>query len=325
MTNRRVFLSGLTAAFLQSNRALAQSAGKLPLIGVLVSASPPHPFADAFRRGLRVFGYVEGQNILIEWRYTNGRSELAGKYAADLVQHGVGIIVAHFTPAVRAAMKATQTIPIVMAPAGAPLQTGFIASLARPGGNVTGLSGMDAELGGKRLQLLHEIIPNLTCVAVLASTVATDPYGQVFVQDFQSAAMQAGLRLEPLMVDGPDDFENAFAKMHEANAQAVVIQPLFDQYRTTILEFATKYRLPVMSSNRAVTAAGGLLNFSANYSALYERPAYYVDQILKGVKPGDLPVGQPTSFEMAINKTTAQGLGLTIPPLLLVQADELIE
>ena len=163
-----------------------------------MSASPPHPFADAFGQGLQPLGYVEGENIAIEWRYTGGRSDRAFALAAELVQFGIDIIVAYFTPAVRAAIAATQTIPIVMAPAGAPVQSGFIDSLAHPGGNVTGLSGMDAELGGKRLQLLREIIPNLARVAVLASTVSTDPFSRPFVDDFQAAATIAGIRVIPV-------------------------------------------------------------------------------------------------------------------------------
>ena len=169
--------------------ARTQQSEKLPKIGVLVSASPPHPFAEAFRRGMLTFGYAERQNITIKFLYTDGRADRAGEFAAELVRSGVDIIVAHFTPAVRAAIGATLTIPIVMAPAGAPLQNGFIGSLARPGGNVTGLSAMDAEIGGKRLQLLRELMPNLTCVAVLAATQATDGgYGEIFVDDLHVAA-----------------------------------------------------------------------------------------------------------------------------------------
>src|ERR1700693_5827470 len=179
---RRDFISligGATVAWPLA--AFSQQPGKLPLIGVLVSASPPHPFADAFRRGLHALGYSEGQNITLEFRYTEGRSDRAAELAAELVRLRVDVIVAHFTPGVKAAMAATQTIPIVMV-VGAPLQSGFIDSLARPGGNVTGLSAMDAEIGGKRLQLLRELIPNLACVAVLGSTPTTNPYSGPFVE-----------------------------------------------------------------------------------------------------------------------------------------------
>ena len=326
MISRRLFINAMLASLLaMPSRGLPQQPATLPRIGVIVSGAPGHPFVDAFRRSLRKLGYIEGQNILIEWRYTKGQSDRATEFAAEFVRLPVDIIVAHFTPAVRAAIKATRTIPIVMAPAGAPLQTGFIASLAHPGGNVTGLSGMDAEIGGKRLQLLREIIPDLACVAVLASTVATDPYGRAFAQDLESAAATARIRLEPVFIDGPGDLENALTIMNKARAQVVITQPLFDQYRATLLDLAAKHHLPVMSSSRDVTAAGGLLSFSANYAALYERPADYVDKILKGAKPADLPVGQPTTFQIAINMKTARDYGLKIPVSLLVQVDEVIE
>src|SRR4029077_3528323 len=218
-----MFIGALTATLVGvGGRAFAQKPEKLPRIGVLVSATPPHPFADAFRRGLQPLGYVEGENIAIEWHYTGGRSDRAAALAAELVKLRVDVIVAHFTPAVRAAMVATQTIPIVMAPAGAPVQSGFVDSLAHPGGNVTGLSGMDAELGGKRLALLREFIPNLGRVAVLASSVSTDPFSRPFVDDMQAAATIAGIRLVPVLVNGPNDFENAFTAMAKAEAQAVI-------------------------------------------------------------------------------------------------------
>ena len=191
-----------TCLLVAPRRALAQQSGKMPRIAVLVSASPPHPFADAFRRGLQSFGYTEGQNIRIEFLYTEERADRAAQLAAEVVRTRVDIIVAHFTPAILAAIGATRTIPIVMAPAGAPLQMGFIASLAHPGGNVTGLSGMDAEIGGKRLQLLKQLIPDLNCVAVLSATPATNPYGRPFVEDLRAAAARADIRLVPAIVDG---------------------------------------------------------------------------------------------------------------------------
>jgi ABC-type uncharacterized transport system substrate-binding protein len=305
--------------------ARAKQPGKLPLVGVLVSASPPHPFADAFRRGLRTLGYSEGRNIALELRYSGGRSDRAGEIATEFVRLGVDVIVAHLTPAVRAAMGATQTIPIVMAPAGAPLQSGFIDSLARPGGNVTGLSAMEAEIGGKRLQLLGELIPNLGRVAVLASTTAMDPFSGPYVENLRLAATRAGLQLEPVLVSSVNELEDAFAVMAKANSQAVIIQPLFDPHRAMFLEFATKHRLPLMSSSRETAAAGAVISISANFSALHERAASYVDKIIKGAKPADLPVEQPTKFQMVLNMKAARALGLRISPTLLAQADEVIE
>jgi putative ABC transport system substrate-binding protein len=324
---RREFIALLPAIFAaESGRVLAQSANRRPRVGVLVSSSPPHPFADAFRRGLHKFGYVEGKNITLEFRYTGGRYERAAELAVELVQLGVDIIVAHFTPAVKAALAATRTVPIVMAPAGAPLQVGFVDNLARPGGNVTGLSGMDAEIGGKRLQLLRELIPNLASVGVLASTPTTDPYSGPYVADLSSAAAQVGVRLEPILVSGPSEFEDAFAVMARAGAQAVIVQLLFDpQHRTLLLKLAAQHRLAFMSGNQQTAAAGALVSISADYLLLYERAASFVDKIIKGAKPGDLPVEQPTKFQVVINAKTARKLGLNLSPTLVAQTDQLIE
>jgi putative ABC transport system substrate-binding protein len=305
--------------------APAQQPGKLPLIGVLVSASPPHPFADAFWRGLHALGYSEGQNIRVEFRYTNGRSDRAEEYAEEFVRLGVDVIVAHFVPAVEAAMGATQTIPIVMAPHGAPLQLGAVDNLARPGGNVTGLSAMDAEIGGKRLQLLRELIPNLGCVAVLATTATTARFSVPFVEDLRSAAGRAGIRFEPILIGGPSELRTAFAAMAKAEAQAVIVQAFFDPHRVILIELAAKYRLAYLSGSREVTAAGGLVSMAAKWLELHERAAFYVDKILKGAKPADLPVEQPTKFDVALNMKTAKALGLTISPTLLAQIDEVIE
>ena len=304
--------------------APAQQPGKLPLIGVLVSASPPHPFADAFWRGLHALGYSEGQNIKVEFRYTEGRSDRAEEFAEELVRLNVDVIVAHYAIGTAAAMAATRTIPIVMVH-GAPLQLGAINSLARPGGNVTGLSAMDAEIGGKRVQLLRELIPNLSRIAVLATTPTTSLFGPPFVEDLRLAATSVGLGFEPILIGGPSEFRSAFAEMGKANVQAVIVQAFFDPYRGTLIDLASKYRLPYMSGNKEVTAAGGLVSMAANWSQLYERAAFYVDKILKGAKPGDLPVEQPTKFDVTLNMKTAQALGLTISPTLLAQIDEVIE
>ena len=304
--------------------ARAQRPRKFPFVGVLVSASPPHPFADAFWRGLHALGYSDGENIKVEFRYTDGRSDRAEEHAEELVRLSPDVIVAHYALAVSAAMAATRTIPIVMAPHGAPLQLGVIDSLARPGGNVTGLSGMDAEIGGKRVELLRELIPNLRCIAALAAT-PTNPYSRPFVEDLRLAVTRAGLRFEPILIGGPSEFRSAFATMAKAEAQAVIVVPFFDPHRVILVELAAKHRLAYMSGSRDATAAGGLVSMAANFPELYERAAFYVDKILKGAKPADLPVEQPTKFQVAINMKTAQALGLTISPTLLAQADEVIE
>jgi putative ABC transport system substrate-binding protein len=316
-------LGGAAAAWPLATRA--QQLRKLPRIGVLVSGSPRHPFVDAFRRGLHTFGYSEGQNIAVEFRYTEGRSDRAEEFAEELVRLNVDVIVAHFVPAVDAAMEATRTIPIVMAPHGAPLQLGAIDSLARPGGNVTGLSAMDAEIGGKRLQLLCELNPNLSCIAVLATTTTTTRYSGPFVEDLRSAAKGAGIRFEPMLIGGPSELRSAFAAVAKAQAQAVISQPFFDPHHGIIIELAAKYRLAYMSGSRDVVAAGGLVSMAPNYPELYERAAIYVDKILKGAKPADLPVEQPTKFPVQLNLKTAQALGLTVSPSLLAQIDEVIE
>ena len=311
MIQRRHFitlLGGAAAAWPLAARA--QQPRRLPLIGVLVSASPPHPFADAFWRGLHALGYSESQNIRVEFRYTEGRSDRAEEFAEELVRLNVDVIVAHFVPAVDAAMEATRTIPIVMAPHGAPLQLGAIDSLARPGGNVTGLSAMDAEIGGKRLQLLRELNPNLSCIAVLATTTTTTRYSGPFVEDLRSAAKGAGIRFEPMLIGGPSELRSAFAAVAKAQAQAVISQPFFDPHHGIIIELAAKYRLAYMSGSRDVVAAGGLVSMAPNYPELYERAAIYVDKILKGAKPADLPVEQPTKFPVQLNLKTAQALGL---------------
>jgi putative ABC transport system substrate-binding protein len=325
MMRRREFVTLLGGAVAWPLAARAQQSAKVPLVGVLVSASPPHPFADAFWRGLHALGYSQGQNIKVEFRYTEGRSDRAEEFAEEFVRIGVDVIVAHYAIGTTAAMAATRTIPIVMAPHGAPLQLGVIDNLARPGGNVTGLSMMDAEIGGKRVQLLRELIPNLRRIAALGTTATTSPYSGPFVEDLRLAATTAGLEFEPILIGGPSEFRSAFASMAKANVQAVIVQAFFDPHRVVLVEQAAKYRLAYLSGSREVTAAGGLVSMAANLPELYERAAFYVDKILKGAKPGDLPVEQPTKFDVTLNMKTAQALGLTISPTLLAQIDEVIE
>src|SRR5262249_44011594 len=215
------------------------------------------PFADAFWRGLHALGYSDGENIKVEFRYTDARSDRAEEYAEELVQLSPDVIVAHYALAVSAAMAATRTIPIVMAPHGAPLQLGVIDSLARPGGNVTGLSGMDAEIGGKRVELLRELIPNLRCIAVLSATPTTTPYSGPFVEDLRLAVTRAGLRFEPILIGGPSEFRSAFATMAKAEAQAVIVMPFFDPHWVILVELAAKHRLAELAGRRDATAAGG--------------------------------------------------------------------
>ena len=297
---------------------------KSPRVGVLVSASEPHPFAEALRSGLHRLGYAEGRNIVLDVRYTQGRSDRAAELATELVRGDVAVIVAHFTPAVRAAMAATKTIPIVMV-AGAPLQSGFIKSLSEPGGNVTGLSGMDAELGGKRIQVLRELIPNLNCVGVLATTPTTDPFSQPFVTDIQAAAKAANLRVSPVLIGGSSELEEAFALMAKDGAKAVIVQGFFGPFASRIVQIANRHRIGYMSTDRSAVAAGGLVSVSANFLLLYEQAATYVDKILKGENPARLPVEQPSKFQITVNNRTAEALGLSISPTLIAQIDEVID
>ncbi len=300
-----------------------QASDRVWRIGVLVTGSPPHPIADALRKGLRDLGYSERRNVAFEVRYADGRRDRAAELAAELVRIGVDVIVANQTPAARAAKEATRTIPIVMAGVGAPLETGLVASLNRPGENITGITDLAAELGGKRLQLLRDIIPNLVRVAALAST--HDLFTVPFLQYLRSAASNAGIQLEPIMVGGSDDFENAFATIARVEAQAVIVQGIFNPNRVIILDLAAKHSLPIMTWDRATTAAGGLISLSASAADIFQRASIIVDKVLKGAKPGDLPVEQPTTFELVINMKTAKVLRLTIPASIVVQATEVIE
>jgi putative tryptophan/tyrosine transport system substrate-binding protein len=320
---RRQLLMISAGAIVWPSAASAQRQRAMPHVGVLVAESAPHPFTDAFRSGMRELGYIEGQTIAIEWRYAEALYVRAVELASELVRLKVDVIAAHHTPAVKAAMSVTSTIPIVMAPAGAPLQVGLVTSLARPGGNVTGLSSMEAELGSKRLELLVEIIPGLRRVAILGAK--SDPFTQPYVQDFEHAAGRIGLRLQAVLVDGPGEFDWAFAEMSKASAQAVVVQPLFQPHTRRIVELAGKHHLALMSSYRDTTQAGGLISYSADHAAYFQRAAIFVDRILKGAKPGELPIEQPTKFELVINLRTANALGLTIPPALRLGADQVIE
>jgi putative ABC transport system substrate-binding protein len=321
---RREFISLLGgAAATWPFAARAEQSGKIPTVGVLVALSAPHPFAEAFRSGMLDLGYNEGRNIAFEWRYADAQFSRAMEHAHEFVRLQVDVIAAYHTPAVKAAMNATKTIPIVMSPAGAPLETGFVASLARPGGNVTGLSAMEAELGGKRLDLLREIIPGLARVGILAAK--TDPFTPPFVQDFEAGAARLSLQIHPVMVNRPSEFAAAFAAMSAAGDQAVIVQPTFLPHTAAIVALAAKHRLPTSSSYRLTTQAGGLISYSADHAGYFRRAATFVDKILKGAKPADLPVEQPTKFELIINLKTAKALGIEVPPMLLARADEVIE
>ena len=318
-----LILSLLTAPLTSS----AQQAAQVPRLGLLIpgSSSAFAPRIEAFRHGLRDLGYVEGRNITIEYRFAEGQDDRLPELVAELIRLHVDIMVTDGEAAILAAQHATTTIPIVMAVSSDPVGIGFVASLARPGGNITGLSFMLTEVSGKRLELLQEAVPKLSHVAVLWNP--TMPSSMLGFKETQTAAHALGLSLQSLEVRGPDEFDQAFAAMTREHADALVVlsNPLFFGHRRQLAALAVKHRLPAIFLFREYVEAGGLMAYGANLHAMYRRAAYYVDRILKGTKPADLPVEQPVKFELVINLKTAQALDLTIPPTPLFQADEVIK
>jgi putative tryptophan/tyrosine transport system substrate-binding protein len=308
-------------------QAQAQQPKKVPRIGYLPSGpiSERVHLWDAFRQGMRELGYVEGQNITLVFPSAEVTPERLPHLAAELVSLKVDVIVAAGTPAVQAAKEATKTIPIVTPITTEPLETGLVASLARPGGNITGLSYMSSDLSGKRLELLREVVPGVSRIAVLSNpSSATVP---PMMRETEVAARALGVQLQRLEVHGPDDFERVFQAATKERAGALIT--LDDAFaftqRTRIVKLATKNRLPAIYGFREFVEVGGLMSYAANLSDMYRRAATYVDKILKGTKPADLPVEQPMKFELVINLKTAEQIGLTIPPNVLVRADKVIK
>jgi putative ABC transport system substrate-binding protein len=310
---------GLAAAI----AAQAQPSRDTPRIGVLVFTPMAKAVQDGFRQGFRDHGYVEGHNIVIEWRSADGRTERAKAMAAELVRLKMNDIVAEFTPAVQAAKDATSTIPIVMAPAGDPVATGLVASLARPGGNVTGLSNVAAELSGKRFELLREFLPGVARVGLLIN--GADPLDKAFVDATRTAASGAGIQLHVATVPRPEDLEVALAGMTKAGAGAVIVPGNLPVPADQIARSAQRYRLPSISLLSQFPESGGLMSYGASPNEIRRRAVGYVDKILKGANPADLPVERPTTFELVINRKTAAALGLSVPPSLVLRADRLIE
>ena len=301
----------------------AQQPAKLPTIGCLASGTPEIQgrWWDAFVEQLRVLGWIVGRNVAIEHRWAEGRSERFTEIAAEFVRLNVEIIITDGSTAIAAAKRATPIIPIVFAAAGDPVATGLVVSLARPGGNVTGMSLMSSELGAKRLELLREVLPQLSRVAVLWNL--ENPYSVLT----QSAGLTMGIEVRSLEVRGPDDFDTAFeaARGLHPDALITVEDPLTLVHRAPIAEFAAREQLPSIHGTREFVAAGGLISYGASLLDQFRRAASYVDKILRGAKPADLPIQQPTKFEMVINLKTAKALGLKVPPTLLARADEVIE
>ncbi len=304
--------------------ANAQQPARIPRIGILRSGSPPDPFVEAFKQGLHELGYVEGQNISIEYRWAEGRDERLPGLAADLVHLKVDVIVASGPAPVLAAKQATTTIPIVMPISTNPVKLGLVASLARPGGNITGFASLYDEMPGKWMELLKEALPRVSRVAVL-----WDPAGDPDqVRTSEAAARSLGVRLQVLKVGRPDDFGTAFAEAQKNHAEALIVlsSAFFYAHRSRLVELAAKQRLPTMYHQKDfVVGSGGLMAYGPDFHDLFRRSATYVDKILKGAKPGDLPVEQPSKFELVINLKTAKALSLTIPQSVLIRADEVIQ
>jgi putative ABC transport system substrate-binding protein len=325
---RRIVLAVLftVGVALAPSPTVAQQGGKIPRIGVLSMYSPEdRTYIWVLRDGLRARGFVEGQNITIEWRWARGNQDRLPALAAELVQLRVDVLVTESNPTVQAAQAATKTIPIVMTLVSDPVGLGFITSLARPGGNTTGLSLMIPDLMGKLLELLKEAVPKIHRVAIL--TDVTFPGIQLATAEVTDAAARAGLQAQNFDVRSPSDFDGAFAAMGRQGVGGIVTagSPMFSAHIARIAELATKGRLPMVSPAAAYARAGLLLGYGPIAGNLAWRAAYFVDRILKGTRPADLPVEQPRKFELAINRKTAKTLGLTIPQSLLVRADEIIQ
>jgi putative ABC transport system substrate-binding protein len=327
--NRRdtVFaLLALGAAPLVSH---AQQQGKIWRVGFLTQRRRPDSidsdFIGAFPRGMRELGYVEGKNLVIEWRFADGKFERLPDLAAELVRLKVDVMVSGSSQAISALQKATTTIPIVMTTSGDPIGSGFVKSLARPGGNITGLSNLTSDLGTKQLELLLSMVPKLSRVAVLVNPV--NPSLAAFLKNIPSAAQRVGIAVLPLEARTAQEIENAFPTMTQGNAKAVIVavDAFFIQQQRPIAELAAKHRLPSVSGNREFAEAGGLMSYGPNFAEQFRRAATYVDKIFKGAKPGDLPVEQSTKFELLINGKTAKALGLTIPQSVLLRADRVLE
>ncbi len=316
---------GLLAA--APTAADAQQPAKVPRIGFLQasSSSVTRHFADAFRQGLRELAYVEGQNFVIEERWAEGRAERLPDLAADLVRLKVDVIVTGSTPGARAAKQATTKIPIIAVVVGDPVRTGLVASLARPGGNLTGLSDITVDMSAKRLELLKEVAPTASRVAVLWNP--THPTNPLQLRETQIAAQALGLTLQPVEVRSSDELDRAFAAMvrERASALLVLAETLTLLHRRRVAELSARNRLPAMYPFREQAEAGGLMSYGPSIPAMYRRAAAYVDKILKGTKPADLPVEQPMRFEFVINMKTAKALGITFPPSIMVRADRVIQ
>ncbi|MBX9830000.1 MAG: ABC transporter substrate-binding protein [Xanthobacteraceae bacterium] len=315
-----IVLSGAATVLLATAAGAQQT--RTPKVAILVLGTPdPALFVTRFTEGLRGLGYVDGRNIQIELRSGGGDVANLAQAVSELVALGPDVIVGFQTPTVVAARQAARDIPIVMGTVGDPVGTGLVASLARPGGNITGMSGATAELGAKNLELTREVLPSVRRVAVLAN--APDPFSRPFLEHIHAAAKALNIEIKAVMVRAAEELEAQVADIEAWRGQAIVVQPSLPHRR--IADLALKHRLPAFCPNSGFPAAGGLMSYAADFEALYRRSAVFVDRILKGTKPADLPVELPTKFHLAINLKTAKALGVTVPGTMLTRADEVIE
>ena len=326
--DRRTFIGTLTGSLLVAPLAAeAQQAGRVWRIGVLIPASADaNPqYRNAFVQGLREHRLIDGKNIALEWRFADGKYERLPALAQEPVRLKVDVIVANSTPGVRAALQASTSIPIVMAVVGDPVAMGFAASLSRPGGTVTGSSITASDVGAKQLELLHMLSPKWSRIALL--TNSANPFHAQILKETESAAARMGINLLHLEARDPGQIETAFDKIANEHAQAVIVapDPTFRQQERQLVALAARNRLPSMFATRELVEAGGLISYGTNYVEHFRRAADYVDRILKGAKPADLPIELPTTYELIINLKTAKALGLTVPQSLLLRADEVIQ
>jgi putative ABC transport system substrate-binding protein len=307
--------------------SFAQQQGRVWHVGFLSlsSASLTLQQTDAFLKGMRELGYVESKNLVVEWRFADGKLERLPGLAADLVKLNVDVIVAVASAAIGAAQKATTTIPIVMATTGDPVGSGFVKSLARPGGNITGLSDMGGDTGAKLVDLLLSVVPRVTRVGVLVTPTSTTY--RAISDSVHAGAQKAGVKTLVAEASTPQEIENAFSMLTREKADAVIVgsAPFFGFHRQQIVDLALKYRMPSMFGNRFYVEAGGLISYGQKLIDNYVRAATYVDKILKGAKPADLPVEQPVTLELVVNLKTAKAIGLTIPQSILLRADKVIQ
>ena len=322
--DRRAFLSTVAGGLLVAPLgAEAQQAGKVYRIGFLRAGQPPESYLDGFQQGLRERGYVYGQNVVVEFRATDGSVDPLPRLTEELLRLKVDVFLASAAPAAVAVRRATTSVPIVFVGVVDPVGLGLVPSLGRPGGSITGLATTSADFAGKRLELLRAIVPSLRRVAVLWHPA--NPSNPIQLKGAQAAARALGMRLEPVSIEGPNDFDSASKAVPGTDGLLFLESPLFTTHRARLAELAARSRLPAIYGQREYVEVGGLMSYGTHFKDLYRRAAWFVDKILKGAKPGDLPVEQPTNFELVINLKTAKALGLTIPQSLLQRADQVIE